>query len=207
MGVVMTGFLFLIGRKIFPSQKTGIFALILGVQSEGTAFSLLLLTVLFFIFYLKLPEIRKRSLFLKSTGIFLFSFLPLVFFELRHNFVLLGRLKKFLTFQNSGSLSFIEIIRNFFSSVFVIPQILSRIFLLSGEPNLTCQVMPCSFCVQERAKTPLVLVIFSLVVILSFFLKDFFSKRKNLGAKIIGFHFLSMLAGFFAYNIFFRIFL
>lgn len=177
------------------------FALILGTHSEGSAFSLVLLSFLFFIFCLPVDKLKNRLLFLKTSVIFLLSFSPLIFFELRHNFVLRQRLLAFLSFQKATELSFSGFLKGLVASLLLVPQVFSRIFFLSGEPNILCQILPCLACVKNRGEISSVLLFLSLIITL-FFLKDFFQKKKNFGIKLVGWHFFIMILGLLVYNLF-----
>lgn len=174
------------------------FSLILGTHSEGSGFSLILLTFLFFYFYRIKVE---RRLLLKSLAIFLLSFSPLLLFELRHNFVLTERLLVFFSFQSNTQLSAWQLIKGSLSSFLLAPRVFSRIFFLSGSTNLSCQILPCIACLKERGQIFPILWVLSLMIIL-FFLRAFFKKKKGWGATLLSLHFLIMFAGLFLYNLF-----
>jgi 4-amino-4-deoxy-L-arabinose transferase-like glycosyltransferase len=174
-------------------------ALVLGTHSEGSAFSLVLLSILFFIVN-NFPK-KKESRLLVFL-ILAVSFLPLVFFDLRHGFVLSQRFARFFSFSNAKSLPGIIGFKNIGTIVLVLPQVLSRIFFLTGKPDLSCQILPCSYCFkQTRGNYSYFYLVFSFVVFL-YFIVRFFKEKKNFGLQIIGLHFFSMIIGLGLYNLF-----
>jgi len=175
-------------------------ALILGTHSEGSAFSLVLLSILFFGFNLFPKKINKLRLLGKGLIIWLFSFLPLVFFEFRHNFILFKRLPEFFSFSKTMNLGFYNSINNLISRIILIPQALSRIFFLSGKPDLSSQILPCIAFVQDRKQISVILLFFS-VGIIGYFLSEFWKNKQNVGVQILGWHILVMVFGLLLYGL------
>jgi len=171
---------------------------LLATHSEGSGFSLVLMTILFFAFC-RFEQKKIRGL--KVFWPFLASFSPLLVFDLRHNFVLWGRVKSFFSFASESSLGAVRESEQLFFPFLEIAKVFSRIFVLSGEPNLSCQILPCQYCLdQTRGFFNPFLLVFSLIIIIFFFAKR--EKKKLLIKRIIGLHGLSMVIGLFFYRLF-----
>lgn len=172
-------------------------ALIVGVQSAPTNFSLLILTFLIWILH-KLPPKNRFVLF--SICLFLFSHLPLFVFDLRHNFLNTRQLIKFLSF---GSASHGLLLLETMKSLIIFPQVFSRFIFVSFSPNTAEQIIPQQFyIIQKIAEIPRPLLLVSFLILL-WFLFYAFLRRKNLSIQLIFFHILISLLGMMFYNTFF----
>ena len=173
-------------------------ALIIGAHSDPSNFSLIILTVILLIIY-KVPPNRYIKL---SIFLFLFSHLPLVIFDLRHNFFNSKLIFKMLTFgSNSTGLD----LNNLLSSLMLFPQTLSRLIYVK-DPDWSLQIVPFKFYLDKKFnEIPIFIFIISTLILFWFAaktIKALFSKD-DLPTKIIGIHFLIALAGVVLYNIFF----
>lgn len=170
------------------------FAIILTVQSEGSGFSLLFLTVFFWIIY-HLPTKNKKTI--SAILLFFSAHLTVLIFEIRHNFQLTKNLVKFLSLSGTPKIDLLKSI----SALKLIPNTISRIFLLTGQNDISKQITPCSqYILQNEKKIPLFMIMFSLFVLIFFFLK-FLKNKKNFGLQIVGVHLLTMILGLILYNL------
>lgn len=174
-------------------------ALIVGVQSDPSNFSLIALTVFFWSVY-KLS--LKNRYVVWSIFLFFFSHLPLVLFDLRHNFFNSRLILDMLTFSNSGGeLHFIEALKG----LLILPQTFSRLIYVSFSPDFALQIVPDQFYVDQKfGSIPSLLLLFSITVLVWFFFRFLKSKsKKDLGVRLIGAHILISITGILVYNLFF----
>ncbi len=170
-------------------------AIILAIQSEGSGFSLALLTIIFWVIY-RLPIKNKKTI--SAVLIFLLSHVTILVFEVRHNFRLTRNLIEFLGFSERGKINPLGA----FSGLKLIPNTLSRILFLTGQNDISKQITPCpQYIIQNEKQIPLFIALFSITALIFFFLK-LKKDKKNFGLQIIGVHLLTMAAGLFFYNLF-----
>lgn len=135
------------------------------------------------------------------TTIFLFQ-IPLIIFDLRHNFFVL---KSFLSFL----LKIKDVSINNFGFKFpthafkIFPNTLSRFLFISGEKDITSQILPCNDLTQLRlSQISLPVFLISAMLLVFFIVSQFKKDKKALGQKIIFFHLLIGLIGIIIYNLF-----
>ncbi len=175
-------------------------ALIVGAQSDPSNFSLIVLTILVWIFF-RLPIVERHvgtSIFL-----FLFSHFPLVLFDVRHDFFNTKLILKMLSFESAGgAFNPVEALKG----LVIFPRTLSRFLFISRSPDMALQIVPFQYYVDQKfGAIPFYLLGFSITLISAFlykFSKSFFVKD-SLGAKLIGGHLLISIIGILAYNTFF----
>lgn len=176
------------------------FALIVGAQSDPSNFSLILLSAIFW-FAFKLPLRNKYVLF--AVFLFLFSHLPLVIFDLRHDFFNSKLILKMLTFGNSDGSFYLQ---DAFKGLILFPQTFSRLIYVSDSPDMALQIVPFKYYLDLKIKSiPAYLLNLSIIILFWFFLTylNSLTKKNNLGIKIIGTHLIIALIGIFLYNLFF----
>jgi len=174
-----------------------VLALILVTHSEGTGFSLLALVILSWIWF-KLP-VKKKDILL-GTGMFLFSFFPLVLFDLRHDFHQVKAFGKFLggeVANNLGGTIFDP--EAMLRGVILLPKNLIRLLWLTGPLDVSKQIVPCDFYRIARENLPLFLIIIAGFLILIGMIRGLKNKEGLMG-KILGLHCLIMLLGVMLYN-------
>ena len=171
--------------------------LIIGIQSDPATFSLILLSLIAFLIY-KVP--LKNKYFFGAVALFIFSHLPLVIFDLRHDFL---NTRAFLNFfsgsrQNSNGLDFQKAVKG----VPMLFQNFSRI-ILTGQPHeVSQQISPCPAYVNLRKSNILTPALLLSVTTIIFFLFRFFTKS-SFGIKIVTIHLFIVIGGVALYNLFF----
>ena len=138
--------------------------LVLSIQNEGSSISIFfLILVCFFIFKIRL---YFRHLLILLTIFFLFH-LPLLVFELRHQFVLLNKFAQFLS-TGSSQFSFSTLAENFTTNLFVFPAAFFRMVFPTGTFDVVDQIWPCSdFSRYGSSSQPLYLAVISLIFIIT----------------------------------------
>lgn len=172
--------------------------LLIASQNEGSSLSLLGLTfVAWLIYRFKIPA-KKLQLII---GLFIIAHLPLLFFDLRHNFFLFKSFTNFLTTRHGIAAHFD--LMTLSNALMIFPKTLSRFLFISGPKNIADQILPCKDLIDLRSSIPIYTLGFAALVLLFFIFVGFLGVRKNnYGVKIIILHFFIMLVGIFIYNFF-----
>lgn len=176
------------------------FALIVGAQSDPSNFSLIALVILAWLLF-KLPIANRHILI--SIFLFLFSHLPLLLFDLRHDFFNTKLIWKMLSLGSAGG-TFRPI--ESFKGLVMFPKTLSRFLSVSRSPDMALQIVPFQYYVDQKFRAiPFYLLGFSITLIFAFLYKFFksFSSKELLGTKLIGGHLFISIIGILAYNTFF----
>lgn len=174
--------------------------LVVAVQNEGSSISLLILTVLTWIIYrLKLP---RKQLLIVVLIIVVFH-LPLLLFDLRHDFFLTKSLLAFFskgdTTQNSISLDFIP------KTLGIFPSTLARLIVPSGNFSVTDQILPCDDLTFLRISGIKVWSFIASIFVLGYFIiSQIFLKKPILGSRIVLIHFLVLASGLLLFNLFLK---
>ena len=175
------------------------------LQNEGSSFSLVLLAIFVWIFYRFFVPFRKL---LQILLIFFIFQIPLVLYELQNNFFLTkSSLLFFLkreTILKATSSSDYSNIQGLINLLQIFPQTISRILFISGEKNVTNQILSCPNLVAERYSAISLFAFIIAIVILGFFLmQSLFFKKSVLGTKIVSMHLLAMIVGMLIYSLFY----
>lgn len=172
--------------------------LLVSSQNEGSSISLLGLTfVVWLIYRFKVP-VKKLQLII---SVFIVAHLPLLLFDLRHNFFLFKSFIKFLTIHRGIATHFDFVTAG--SALMIFPKTLSRFLFISGPKNIADQILPCNDLIASRISSiPIYILGFAIFVLLFFLVLGFAKKENNYGAKIIILHFFIMYGGIFIYNFF-----
>lgn len=174
-------------------------ALIIGVQSDPSNISLLILTIVVWIIF-KLP-IRVKPVIL-AIGLFIIAHTPLLFFDLRHDFLNTRALAKFFAGQTGAGINFD--LRTFFESLLLLPRSFSRFLWVFGEKDVAVQIVPVEVYTEAKySAIPLVFLILVIVILTLFFVRFVKEEKKNLGIFIIGLHMLVAVFGIILQNFFF----
>lgn len=171
--------------------------LIVASQNEGTSLSLIVLSIILMIIYkIKIPT-RK---ILTGVSIFIFFQVPLLIFDLKHNWFVSKSFINFFSKEHGLSTSDFSLGIPF-RALEIFPHTFSRFLLISGPNNITEQILPCFQLLKQREDVPLWMMFISILAI-SFFLKSiYYKKKKRIGETIILFHFLIILIGILIYNL------
>lgn len=174
--------------------------LLISIQNEGSSLSLLALTVVVWLIYrFKIPAEKLFQILL----LFLIFHLPLLIFDLRHNFFISKAFLNFFSRVSPGSM----VPYNFSTVVGVleaIPKTFARILFISGPNDIGKQILPCSNLVDIRNSISPAIYGLVILIIGFFVISHFFSKKIVIGQKIILLHFLILFLGLGLYNLFMR---
>ena len=171
------------------------------VQNEGSSFSILLLSAIAWFIYRF--RVDKKQLKI-GLLILLLSHIPLLIFNLRHNFVTITALINFLSKASIESVGNQNTAFAFFDVLNLFPKTLARIFYVSGPNNIAGQILPCSDLIAERTQQNLLIYLIALIFIGVFLITYIFKKNKPTGESIIFLHFLVMVFGLLIYNVFMK---
>lgn len=142
-----------------------------GVHSDPSNLVFIVFVVLVWIIY-KLPV--KKSTYL-AAGIIIFSFLPLVIFDLRHNFANTKPVLEFIR-QDRNNPGFST--NKFLNNSLLFPRAASRLIYTFGDSEISKQYSYCQTFVAEKFKAiPTSVLIISTITILVF-LTWSFTRRK-----------------------------
>ena len=179
--------------------------LIIATQNEGSSFSLLALTiVIWFVYRFKTPISKLTNILL----MFILFNLPLLIFDLKHNFFLTkSNLHFFLKGLNplkAEGLDFSPLDLQLLSSILnFLPRTLSRFLFISGQNDINNQILPCPDLIASRiSQIPPAAFILAIIVIGFFFLRQIVEKKVTFGERIILVHIITIILGIFFYNLF-----
>lgn len=173
--------------------------LILAVQNEGSSISLFFLVLaIFLIFKFKFP--KKDFLIVLAT--FVAFHLPLLIFDLRHNFFIAHSFLAF--FSKHGSIISKAYSLDMISGVIkLFPDTLSRFLYIPSPGDIGAQILPCLDLAQKKLlEISPIYVLISLFVITFFVFSSIFSKAIVIGQKIVFWHFVILAGGLLLFNIF-----
>lgn len=173
--------------------------LLFAIQNEGSSLSLLALSfVIWLIYRFKVPISKLWQI----IALFVIFHIPLLIFDLRHNFFISKSFLSFLSKKSLGvnsSFSFKSIV----DALGIFPSTLSRILYPSGNFHTSSQILPCTDLVTERLNSVQALPFLIAVLILTFFiLSMIFKKKKAFGEKIVMVHLAIALFGVLLFNFF-----
>lgn len=176
----------------------------LALQTEGSSFSLVALA--FIVFVIFRPKISRAGILQMAVIVFLLH-LPLIYYDLTHNFYaakssLLFFLQRETIYKDVGDVvvSPISIVGN---SLLIFPQTFARLLFISGENDIASQLMGCGDLVLQRlGALPIASMLIAALILAGFVLLTLFSRRAPLGAKIVLIHLSVMFLGLIGYNLF-----
>lgn len=171
--------------------------LVISAQIEGSTISLILLIILVFLIFR--VKIKKLQIF-KLTAVFMMFHIPLLIFDLRHNFFLAHSIIDFWGRLSKGGNFNLDILSGVIS---VLPNTMARTIMISGVNDISRQILDCGNFVTSRLSEISPFTYLFAVVTLGFFIfSQIFKKRIIWGEKIIFIHLIVLLFGLFAYNLF-----
>lgn len=173
--------------------------LILAVQNEGSSFSLLaLVLVSFLIFKFKIPK-KDFAVVLVAFVIF---HLPLLVFDLRHNFFIAHSFFAFFSKQGS-SMTKVYSLDSFYGAIKLFPYTLSRLLYIPSPSDIGAQILPCLELVQKRLlEMSPIAVLVSILLLLYFIFNTFHKKKAAIGQKIVFLHLIILIVGLLVFNLF-----
>jgi len=179
--------------------------LIIATQNEGTSFSLLALTiVIWFAYRFKTPISKLKNILL----MFILFNLPLLIFDLKHNFFLTKSnfhffLKDLDPLKAGGAGFSLPDFQLLNSTLNFFPRTLSRFLFISGQNDINNQILPCPDLIASRiSQIPPGAFILAIIVLSFFFLRQIVEKKVTFGERIILVHIITIILGIFFYNLF-----
>ena len=188
--------------KIVVSKKQkwflGLFAsLTLGIQSDPATFSLILLSIIILFLY---KVSLKTKYFLWGIGFLIIAHLPLVVFDLRHDFLNLRAILKFFTGTQGGS-GGIDPVRAFNGAPLLIENF-SRL-ILTGKPHeVAQQISPCPVYFDLREANIIYPALFLSFAAIVYLIHKFITTH-HFGLRILTLHLVIVVLGVLFYNLFF----
>ena len=176
-----------------------VLSLIIGVQSDPSTLSLLVLVPIIFAIY-KISIKSKKVL--AGVALLLISHLPLLLFDIRHNFLNSRAILNFFMGSHEGnfSLNFSSI----FETLLLLPRNLSRFFWVFGEKDVAIQIAPASYYTKIKFDAiPTLIIILSSLILIFFGLQVIRKGKKEIGALIVGLHITIATLGVIVHNLFF----
>jgi len=151
----------------------------LSIHADPSNLVFLLLAIVTWIIF-RLPI--KKSTFI-ALGLILFSFLPLVIFDIRHNF---ANTKPIIQFWAQGRNNPGLEIQKFMDNTLLFPKTFSRLFYAFGDHEVSKQYSYCRVFVEEKFNSiPWPVIIISAVLLLTFIIWNLKSRFKNEGWRLI----------------------
>lgn len=149
------------GKEIFiyPLAVT----LVFGIHADPSNLIFLVLTLVVYIFY-KLPVTKNTFI---ALAIVLLSFLPLVAFDLRHNFANTRPILKFFTSQTNSPGFNSQV---FFDNFLLFPRTFSRLIYQFGDTEISKQYSYCQNFISEKYQAIVPLMIFMTLLAITAFI-------------------------------------
>lgn len=171
---------------------------VLGFGFHTDPSTIIFFPLIFLVVWLyKIPLMKNRYVKI-GLLIFLLSFLPLIIFDLRHNFVNIKGIFQYIP-EISGS-SGISLMR-ISDSILYIPRLLSRIILITGKINLAEEYSYCpKYAFGKLTNIPLILLLISGIILIIAVFNKTISKKEKTTKTILNIFLLSTLLGLFIYS-------
>jgi len=187
-------------RNIKNKKPTNLVALglilVLASQNEGSSLSLVALSLIsWLIFRFKIP---RRDLGI-IIGAFLLSHLPILIFDLRHNFFVARSILGF--FGKHAPPSF-NSLNSTLGPVELFTRTLSRFLYVPSPADIGTQILPCF--AQDRLGISVWVLMAAVVVFAFFVLASLMKKNISIGQKIVFFHLLILMGGLLLFNLFMK---
>jgi len=173
----------------------------LSIHADPSNLVFLLLAVLIWIIY-KIP-IKKSTFF--ALGLIIFSFLPLVVFDIRHNF---ANTKPVIEFWKQGRNNPGFESQKFINNSLLFPEAFTRFIYTFGDNEISKQYSYCRNYVLEKFQAiPWYLLVLSSIVLIAFVIKHLRGGRMNsseVGFRLIGLLIVLYFVGIQLYGTIFR---
>lgn len=136
--------------------------------------------------------------------LFIIFHVPLLIFDLRHDFFIFKSLTAFVSKLNTeANISFSY--ASFLNVIGIFPQTLARIIYPTGYLQTSAQILPCDNLVSGRIDTiPIYILLIAIIIIGIFLVSIVFKRKRPIGDVIILTHICVALIGIIAYNLFLR---
>src|SRR3990167_9655275 len=170
----------------------------LSIHADPSNLVFLLLTIIIWVLY-KLPF--KKSTFV-VIGLIIFSFLPLMVFDLRHNF---ANTRPVIDFWKAGRNTPGFDSSKFINNSLIFPRAATRLIYTFGDTQIAKQYSYCKTFVGEKyTAIPWYLVFLASVVIISFVIWSIAKKQKETGWYLTGLLIILYFLGIQIYGTIFR---
>jgi|GEM_PF-1432210 len=182
-------------KWIFPLTAS----IIVGIQSDPSNFSMLLTSLIILLLY-KIP--LKNSKILLATTLLFLSHLPLLIFDIRHNFLNSRALLKFFSGHTGAGINFNPQV--IWQTFLLLPSNFVRFFWVFGGKDVAFQINPAPIYTDAKyAAIPGFLLAVAAAALLYFCFTSFKDFKKNTATFIIGLHIVISVFGIIAQNFFF----
>lgn len=175
-------------------------SLAFGLHTDLSTLTLFLFTGIVLVYFR--PRISQRTYFI-SLILILLSFLPLVIFDIRHNFSNSRGIVQYITEVKAGRKGTVR--ATAFDSIFFIPRTLARTLYIPANTDLAKQYSYCPVHVVNRLQSvPVVISVFILFILTSLFVIKGRNNSEEIGLKLLRVLFLSTVLGVICYGILFK---
>lgn len=172
--------------------------MVVAVQTDPSNFAALILIVILWIFA-KLPIKSKYTI--SAIAILIFSHIPLLIFDIRHDFLNAKALVAFFTGKTGAGINFD--LETFKETLLLVPRSFVRFFWIFGNKDVAVQIAPTPRYIAEKyAAIPLPVLFAGIVVLIAFF-ASFLKDKRNLAMLIISLHLAVAISGIALQNFFF----
>lgn len=174
-------------------------ALIVGVQSDPSNFSILLTsTIAILLFRLPFKNLWAAA----AVFLFVFSHIPLLIFDLRHDFLNSKAVLKFFSGQTGSGLNLDPHV--FWDTLLLVPLNFTRFFWVFGNKDAAYQIHPSEVFINAKySAIPIYVLYVAAAVLLIFLFFSFRNPKKNFAAFIISLHIAISVLGVILHNLFF----
>jgi len=184
------------GREYFIYLLGILLALI--IHADLSYYMLLIFAAVYWIVF-KLPI--KKSTFI-SVGIILFSFLPLIVFDIRHNF---ANTRPFFEFWQKRETNFGFDVSNLVENTLLFPRAFSRLIYVFGDNEIAKQYSYCDTYVKGKLiAVPPYFVLFTSLVLISFLVWSYRLRKTSTGWYLISLLIVIYFLGIQAYGTIFK---
>lgn len=167
---------------------------------EGSLISLIILGISFLYTYRQ--NLNRKHLLIAIT-LFAISFIPLITFDLRHDFLAGKRVLNFLSIKKISNDDFNRNIASSISTNFTLfGNSFIRTLFPTGVNDVNMQILPCKRYLQERnTAIPTIISYFILFLLFIYILKTFNTKLPKFGHTVISTHLIIMILGLLTYSV------
>jgi len=174
-------------------------ALIVGVQSDPSNFSILLTSIIVILFF-RIP-LKNFSVAL-AIFLFIVSHIPLLIFDLRHNFLNSKAILRFFSGQSGSGINFDPHI--LWDTLLLLPRNAVRFFWVFGDKDVAYQIHPSDVFINAKYSViPGYMLYVTAAILLIFLISSFRNSRKNSAVIIISLHIIISILGIILHNFFF----
>lgn len=153
-------------------------ALALIIHADLSYYAFLVMAALSWFFF-KLPVNRKTFI---AAAFILISFIPLVFFDLRHDF---ANIRPVANFLNSGRNKPGFEIQKFKDNLLLFPKSAARFIYTPGDNQIAKQYSYCKNFVSEKFSALPIIFVMGVAIVLLYYIYWSWAKNKNTGWRLV----------------------